>query len=124
MFKHRLAALAAVSSVAALPAAAQAPAYTINLVSFAYAPQPIQLRAGRPVTLTFVNASNAGHDFTARSFFANSHIVAGAAPGGKVRLGPGRRQNITLVPRAGEYGVHCSHFLHSQMGMRTRIYVN
>ncbi len=123
MLASRLAALSAILLVAA-PVTAQGPAYIINLSSFAYAPHPIQLRAGRPVTLTFVNRSNSGHDFTARNFFANARIVAGAAPDGKVRLGPGRTQSITLVPRAGTYGVHCSHFLHSQMGMRTRIFVN
>ncbi len=122
MSAFRLAVAAAL--VAAAPAFAQAPAYTIELSSFAYAPHPIHLRAGRPVTLTFVNRSNSGHDFTARSFFAASRIIAGAAPNGKVRLGPGRTQSITLVPRPGVYGVHCSHFLHSQMGMRTRIFVN
>ncbi len=122
MSAYRLAVAAAL--VGAAPAFAQSPAYTIELSSFAYAPHPIQLRAGRPVTLTFVNRSNNGHDFTARNFFANARIVAGAAPDGKVRLGPGRMQSITLVPRAGTYGVHCSHFLHSQMGMRTRIFVN
>ena len=122
MFKQSLAAVAALC-LAATPLAAQAPTYTINLVSFAYAPQPIQLRAGQPVTLNFVNRSNSGHDFTARSFFANSRIIAGAVPGGKVRLGPGGTQSVTLVPRAGDYGAHCSHFLHSQFGMRTRIYV-
>ena len=123
MFTARLAAIAAMSALAAAPAAAQPAAQIINLSSFAYAPHPIQLRAGRPVTLTFVNRSNSGHDFTARNFFANARILAGAAPGVKVRLGPGRTQSITLVPRAGAYSVHCSHFLHSQMGMRTQIFV-
>ena len=120
----RLAAVAAISLCLGAPATAQPAAQTIELSSFAYAPKPIQLRAGRQVTLTFVNRSNSGHDFTARDFFASSRIVAGSAPEGKIRLGPGRTQNITLVPRRGDYGVHCSHFLHSQFGMRTRIYVN
>ena len=120
----RLVATLIAGLMSAAPAAAQPAAYVVNLSSFAYAPHPIQLRAGRPVTLTFVNRSNNGHDFTARDFFAQARIVAGAAPDGKVRLGPGRTQSITLVPRAGSYGVHCSHFLHSQMGMRTRIIVN
>ena len=124
MFTTRLAAIAALSALATTAAAAQPAPQVINLSSFAYAPHPIQLRAGRPATLTFVNRSNTGHDFTARNFFAASRIVAGAVPGGKVRLGPGRTQSITLIPRAGVYGVHCSHFLHSQMGMRTRIFVN
>ena len=117
----RLVALAALSLAA--PTAAQAPAYTIELSSFAYAPHPIHLRAGRPVTLSFVNRSNSGHDFTAREFFANARFIAGSAPDGKVRLRPGAATSVTLIPRAGSYSVHCSHFLHIQMGMRTRIFV-
>ena len=124
MLVHHLAAATALSLITSAPASAQAPAYVINLSSYAYAPHPIQLRAGLPVTLTFVNRSNKGHDFTAREFFASARITAGAAPGGKVRLGPGRTQSLTLIPRAGTYDVHCSHFLHSQMGMRTRILVS
>lgn len=123
MSLSRLALIAALSLIATAPVAAQPAGQTVELSSFAYSPHPIVLRAGQPVTLTFVNRSNSGHDFTARSFFANSTIVAGAASGGKIRLGPGRTQSITLIPRAGTYGVHCSHFLHSQIGMRTRIFV-
>jgi len=118
----RLSALAPLLLLAA-PAAGQPAAQVINLSSFAYSPQPIQLRAGQPVTLTFVNRSNSGHDFTARNFFANARIVSGTAPDGEVELRGGETKSITLVPRAGTYGVHCSHFLHKQMGMRTRIYV-
>jgi plastocyanin len=29
-----------------------------------------------------------------------------------------------LVPRAGTYAAHCSHFLHSSMGMTDQIIVN
>lgn len=123
MFTSRWAALAAISLVMATHAAAQPTAQVINLSSFAYSPRPIQLRAGRPVTLTFVNRSNSGHDFTARNFFASSRMIAGSAPNGEVELRGGETKSVTLVPAAGTYGVHCSHFMHKQMGMRTRIYV-
>jgi plastocyanin len=125
MMASRLAALAALSLVSISPAAAQpAAAVTIYAWSFNFAPKPIHLRAGRPVTLTFVNRSNGSHDFTARSFFANSRILAGAAPDGEVDLRGGETRRITLVPRAGSYNVHCSHFLHKQMGMRDLIVVD
>ena len=119
----RLSALAPLLLLTASPSAAQPAAQVINLSSFAYSPQPIQLRAGQPVTLTFVNRSTSGHDFTAPNFFANARIVSGTAPDGEVELRGVETKSITLVPRAGTYGVHCSHFLHKQMGMRTRIYV-
>ena len=124
MSASRFAAIAAIPLLS-LPSAAasQAPAVTIELSSFSYAPSPIHLRAGRPVTLTFINRARGGHDFTARRFFASSSITAGSAPGGEIELRGGQVQTITLVPRAGTYPVHCSHFLHRQMGMRTTIIV-
>ena len=129
MSPYRLSAVAALALVApttspAQPAQHAVAAQAIDVWSFGYAPRPIHLRAGQPVTLTFVNRSNGGHDFTARAFFASSRILAGAAPGGKVGLPPGQARSITLVPRAGSYPVHCSHFLHKQFGMEDRILVH
>ena len=119
----RLAAAAAFSLLAGSPAAAQPSAQTIVLYSHGYSPNPIQLRAGRPVTLTFVNRSGKGHDFTARSFFANSRILSGRVDDGEVGMGPGQSRTVTLVPIAGRYKVHCSHFLHKQLGMKGTIIV-
>ena len=124
MMMSRLAAIAALSLVSVAPAAAQPAAVTIAMWSYDYAPKPIHLRAGRPVTLTFVNRSNNGHDFTARTFFAYSRILSGAAPEGKIGMGPGQSRTITPVPRAGTYQVHCSHFLHKQFGMTDVIVVS
>ena len=124
MLVPRLAAMAALSLVSVAPAAAQPAAMTIYLWSFDFAPKPIYLRAGRPVTLTFVNRSRSSHDFVARSFFANSRIMSGMVMDGMVDLRGGETTRVTLVPRAGTYGVHCSHFLHKQFGMTDRIIVN
>jgi plastocyanin len=99
------------------PVAAQATAVrTIYMWSFDYSPKPIHLAAGRPVTLTFVNRSGGGHDFTAKAFFATARITAGAAPA-VIRAAPG-------LTRAGTYKVHCGHFLHRQFGMENVIVVN
>jgi len=111
----------AVSSAAAQPAAA--PVQTIQVFSFGYSPKPIQLAADRTVTLSFVNQANDGHDFTAREFFAAAKIVSGAAPKGEVELKGHETKTVTLVPRAGTYNAHCSHFMHSTMGMHTQIVV-
>ena len=107
------------------PAAAQPSPRQIlvNVWSFGFSPRPILLRAGQPVTLTFVNGSGNSHDFTAREFFASSQILAGAAPDGEVELGGHQTRSITLVPRPGVYRAHCSHFLHAQMGMTDSIVV-
>jgi plastocyanin len=106
------------------PAAAQPAAQTIVMSNFSYSPPTLHLAAGRPVTLTFVNRSGGGHDFSARAFFANSTITAGAAPGGEVEVRGGGTKSITLIPRAGTYSTHCTHFLHTPMGMRGKILVN
>lgn len=106
------------------PAQAQPAQVVVQVWSFGFAPRPLHLAAGRPVTLTLVNQSGGGHDFTAREFFAASAISAGAAPGGKIALSGHETKRITLVPRAGSYQAHCSHFLHASMGMTQEIIVN
>ena len=108
----------------AAQASAQPASVTVDVYSFGFGPKPIHLAAGRPVTLSFVNRSGSGHDFSAKSFFASSRIVAGAAPDGEIDLAPHSSRSITLVPRAGRYAAHCSHFLHKQMGMTDEILVD
>lgn len=117
-------AAAALCLLMAAPAAAQPAQYVVQVYSFGFAPQPIHLAAGRPVTLTFANSSGSSHDFTAVAFFGRSRLIAGAAPGGRVELGPHETRTITLIPAAGSYEAHCSHFLHTQMGMSDTIIVN
>jgi plastocyanin len=104
-------------------ASAQPASQTINVSSFSFAPKPIHLTAGQPVTLTFVNQSGSGHDFTAKTFFGSSRITAGAAPGGEIELRGHETKTITLVPQRGTYTAHCSHFFHTQMGMSDQIIV-
>ena len=123
MLASRIAAVAALSLVSIAPAAAAAPGVTIDVQRFYFAPKPIHLRAGQPVTLTFVNRSGSSHDFTAHAFFANSRITAGDAREGEVELRGHEVKSVTLIPRAGTYQAHCSHFMHDQMGMHTTIYV-
>ena len=122
----RLATAAALSIFVLTPVVAQpAPAaVTIAVASYSFSPSPIHLKAGQPVTLTFANKSGHGHDFTATEFFAASKITAGAAPGGKIELGANETKSITLVPRAGTYPAHCSHFLHASFGMTTTVVVD
>lgn len=124
MLASRIAAAAALTLLFA-PAAAQQPAgMTITVWSFGFAPHPIQLAAGRPVTLTFANRSGSIHDFTAVGFFRDSKILSGSAPEGEIELKPYATVTITLVPRAGTYKAHCSHFLHKQLGMSDLIVVS
>ena len=124
MFFPRIAAAVALSLALAAPAPAQPAAQTILVASFSFGPKPIQLAAGQPVTLTFVNRSGSGHDFTAPRFFATSRILSGSAPDGEIELRPHETKSIQLVPVRGTYKARCSHFLHSAMGMTDRIIVN
>jgi plastocyanin len=107
------------------PAAAQQPAQLVVQVwSFGFAPTPIRLAAGKPVTLTFVNRSGSSHDFTAPGFFQHARITGGTAPDGEIDLKPHETKTISLVPSAGTFHAHCSHFLHKQMGMSDLIVVS
>jgi plastocyanin len=119
----RHAAVAALPVAFSTPLPAQPADQTILVWSYGYSPRPISLRAGQPVTLTFVNRSGSSHDFVARSFFANSRILSGDAMGGMVDLRGGQTKSVRLIPRAGRYSVHCSHFLHKQFGMSDVIVV-
>lgn len=124
MFASRIAAAGVMSLLLFAPAAAQPAGQVISLMSFSFSPKPIHLAAGKPVTLTFVNRSGSGHDFTARRFFSSARILSGSAPEGEIELHGGESRSITLVPAAGTYPAHCSHFMHKQLGMQDTIVVN
>lgn len=124
MHSSRFAAAAALSFASSVPITAQPATQTILVWSYGYSPRPIYLRADQPVTLTFVNRSGSSHDFVARSFFANSRILSGDVMGGMVDFRGGETKAVRLIPRAGRYRVHCSHFFHKQLGMSDAIIVN
>jgi plastocyanin len=120
----RLAAAAATALLLAAPVSGQQPAeLTVQVWSFGFAPNPIRLAAGRPVTLTFVNQSGSSHDFSAPGFFQHARITAGTAPEDEIELQGHETKRITLVPTRGTYQAHCSHFLHKQLGMSDAIIV-
>ena len=111
----------AASSATSQPVAA--PVETIDLYSYGYAPHPIVLRAGRAVTLHFVNRSEKSHDFTARRFFRSARILSGPAGEGEIELRGGQSASVTLIPAPGRYPVHCGHTFHKMLGMRSTIVV-
>ena len=124
MTLSRFAAIAALSLALGAPVTAQPAGQTIIMWSFGFSPKPLLLAAGRPVTLTFVNRSGSSHDFVARTFFANSRILAGDVMEGMVDLRGGETKSVRLIPRAGSYSAHCSHFFHKQFGMSDQIIVS
>lgn len=99
----------------------------IDLSSFKFEPATITLDHGRPYLLHFVNKSSKGHDFVAKSFFAAANVAnedrARTAKGG-IELEGDQSVDIHLTaPQPGNYDVHCSHFMHSTMGMKATIIV-
>lgn len=116
-----------------VPVSAQEPDWAgarrveIALSSFKYEPSTIALEHGRPYVLRFVNKADGAHDFVAKRFFAAASIApAGRAAirDGAIDVGGGETVEVRLIaPAAGRYDVHCSHFLHSTLGMTGRIEV-
>jgi plastocyanin len=124
MSVSRLAAIAALSFAFSVPTAAETPGQVIAVWSFGFAPTPIRLAAGREVTLTFQNRSGSSHDFTAHGFFDHAKIISGDAREGEVELKPHETKTVTLVPGAGTFHAHCSHFMHEMLGMSAQIIVS
>lgn len=128
---HRsISALALFAMALAAPASGRsdnAERIEIDLSSFKYTPSTITLTHGRSYLLHFVNQSGGGHDFVARSFFADATIEPGDRPlvgKGEIDLQGGETKDIHLiVPTPGRYEAHCSHFMHSTFGMKASIVV-
>lgn len=96
----------------------------VTLSNFAFTPQSLHLKAGRPYLLHFTNAGSGGHNFSAPEFFASALYPSGVGPdGGVVELHKGASADVSLVPAAGQYKLKCSHFLHATMGMTGDIVV-
>ena len=110
-------------------ATSQAPsqAITVELSSFKFTPAKLTLTHGRPYVLHFVNSASGGHDFVAKEFFASATIAPedrAKVAKGEVELSGGESVDIHLVPNGtGTYKSHCSHFMHSSLGMTGQVVV-
>lgn len=126
----RKALLAAALMLTAAPAAAQdwraAPEYDVLLTTYDIDPKEIRLKAGQPVRLRFVNTSNRGLSFTAKSFFRAAQPRGRDSEGlkdGTVQVGPLATETIVIVPKAGRYKVAGGSFVHRLLGMSGKIVV-
>ena len=125
--------LLAIALLLAAPAAAQpapewrtAPEADVLLRPFAYEPRLIRLRAGEPVKLRFVNQSRATLGFSAPGFFAAARIRPrdrDRVRGGNLRLAPGERITVALVPAPGRYRARSGNLAHRALGMSAVIVV-
>jgi len=115
-----------------VPAAAQQPEwrtareYDVLLRPHAYEPREIRLAAGRPVRLRFVNQGQATYSFAAEDFFRSARIRsrdAEVVADGRLRLAPGERRVIALVPAPGRYRARSGNLIHRLLGMSALIVV-
>ena len=103
-----------------------APEAPVLLHPFTYEPQVIRLEAGRPVKLAFVNNGRATLSFSAPAFFRAARIRSRDAhfvENGRLRLAPGERRTVALVPAPGRYRVHSANLTHRILGMTATIIV-
>jgi plastocyanin len=125
--------IAVAALLLAAPAAAQrdpewrtAPEAEVLLRPFTYEPRTIRLAAGQPVKLHFVNNGRTALSFSAPDFFRAARIRGRDAPAvasGRLRLGPGERRIVALVPAPGRYRARSANFAHRLLGMSARIIV-
>ena len=130
----RLALLAASTFLLAAPAAGQrepewrtAVETAILLHPFRYEPREIHLQAGRPVLLQFVNNGQAWLSFRAPRFFAAAQVRRSdrrRLRNGGLRLAPGARLRIALVPARGHYPAYSGYLVQRLRGMTARIVVD
>lgn len=99
----------------------------IHLKNFAFDPMSLALRRGVPYRLRFVNLAKGGHDFSAKEFFAEATIDPqdqATLKDGAVELGGGQSADVRLVAnQTGRYPSHCTHFMHSSLGMNGEVIV-
>lgn len=121
-----LAVPASTSVLAREPEWRQSADYDVLLRPFAYEPKELRLEAGRPVRLRFVNSGQSTLSFSAPAFFQAAQIRSGDADlvrGGTLRVGPGERRTILLVPAAGRYRMRSANIVQRLLGMGGRIIV-
>lgn len=129
--RRLLIALAALAAAAPAPAQREpewrtAPEQDILLRPWAIEPDPIRLSADRPVRLRFVNQGQATHSFSASEFFRSARLRprdADIAARGGLRLAPGERRTVALVPSRGRYAAGSRSMVQWLLGMRGEIVV-
>jgi uncharacterized cupredoxin-like copper-binding protein len=113
-------------SLAASAGQAAIPVANVELSNFKFTPSTVQLHAGAPVVLHIANVGSGAHNFSAPAFFAAAKLDPQAAAlvhDGKVEVRGHSAIDLPLVPAAGQYGLKCTHTLHSSFGMKGVILV-
>lgn len=100
---------------------------TVELSSFRFSPDIIQLDHGKAYVLHLANISDGGHNFSAKQFFAAAQVEPadqGKIRNGRIEVGGREQVDIHLTaPAPGTYKLNCSHFMHAPFGMTGQIVV-
>ncbi|MBC7986040.1 MAG: cupredoxin domain-containing protein [Sphingomonadaceae bacterium] len=96
----------------------------VQLSSFDFTPDTIQLHAGQPTVLHLVNNGNGGHNFSAPDFFAAATDVSGPVREGTIEVPGHQTVDVRLTPASGTYRLRCTHTLHTTFGMSGEIVVH
>jgi len=124
--------LLAAMAVAAMPASAALAQPTVTpiqvvLSEFHYAPSEIDLVHGQTYVLRITNDGKHAHNLSAKAFFATVALdpaSAASVKNGAVEVVSGESADVELVPKTpGTYEMHCTHPLHSMLGMTGKIVV-
>ena len=108
----------------------KAEAVTVALDEYAFAPDALVFRAGRPYSLTLMSDGEGGHTFTGPGFFRAIAVRSLATAEGMKRaplldsiaLEAGQSRTLDFVPvRAGTYDLQCDRPLHDIFGMTASI---
>lgn len=93
----------------------------VQLRSFEFSPNQIQLRAGAAYRLRLINNTSGGHDFASSGLFAAVRLApedAALVKDGEVDVPKQSTVELRFVAETpGTYKLKCTHFMHAAMGM-------
>jgi plastocyanin len=119
--------MAAAVSGAASAQPAQPTVITVQLSEYKFTPAEIDLDHGQSYVLRVVNTGGKAHDLSAKAFFQSVTVATASASevhDGEVELAMGESADVAFTTGApGTYEMHCTHPLHSMLGMKGRIVV-
>lgn len=100
----------------------QAEEIDIVMTNYEFMPNEFQLQANTPYLLHLTNDGSKGHNFSAKELFAEAMIAEGdidKIDDGKIEVKKGESVDVLFIPvEPGVYSFHCSHFMHSSLGMK------
>jgi uncharacterized cupredoxin-like copper-binding protein len=100
----------------------------VQLSEFSFAPAHIDLNHGQAYVLRVTNAGKHAHDLSAKAFFqtvALSSAASAMTDDGDIGVAEGQTVDVELTPTTpGTYEMHCTHPMHSMLGMRGQFVVH